>query len=112
MGQYGVKLALLMLAVGKKTTKKNKTSTLPNSSDPTEDNTAVGYDIFLPQKHISEVPFLRIWDFTVFVAAQHLRPTLEWSPILLLQQLLLLLPWAYIGGCRMYSPPRPCTALQ
>ena len=51
---------------------------------------------FLPQKHISEAPFLRIWDFTVFVAAQHLRPTLEWSPILLLQQLLLLLPWAYI----------------
>ena len=70
MGQYGVKLALLMLAVGKKTKKKKIRQVLCQIA-VIQLKTIQQLDMtfFLPQKHISEAPFLRIWDFTVFVAA-------------------------------------------
>ena len=39
------------------------------------------FHYFLPQKHLLEAPFLLFWDFTVFVAIEHPRSALEWSPI-------------------------------
>ena len=37
------------------------------------------YFIFLLQEHVLEAPFLRSWDFTVFLTTASIS-ALEWSP--------------------------------